>query len=59
MTFSQQFKSYEGYEIVRFVMVLRAVRNGSVIITSVGLDRLRIPGIAVTQLCAFTSSLIV
>ena len=34
----------------------REFRYGSVVNTSVGVDRLRIPGIAVTQLCALSLS---
>ncbi len=37
---------------LRGYYLLRAVRDASVIITSVGLDRVRIAGIAVTQLRA-------
>jgi hypothetical protein len=51
-----------GFRLIRVLWCYdfrREFRDGRVIITGVGLDRLKIQAVAVTQLCAFTSSLIV
>ena len=36
MTFSQQSKGYEGYEIMKFVMVISVIRDERVILLFVG-----------------------